>query len=94
MFLKSSSVTQELKLELSKGQANIAALGQAADVIASGLTIEGATVVKAKVAELKTSAISISDAINQKANLLAEMSIARFVTYCYSITSNCVDTIF
>lgn len=68
-----------MKEELLQGQANITKLGQAADVIASGLAVEGATFVKTKVGELKAVAVSISDAINQKANLLAEMSIARYV---------------
>ncbi|CAH1403532.1 unnamed protein product [Nezara viridula] len=68
---------KELKEELLQGQSNITKLGQAADVIASGLAVEGATFVKTKVGELKAVAVSISNAINQKANLLAEMSIAR-----------------
>lgn len=53
------------------------ALGQAADVIASGLTVEGATTVKGNVAELKARGIEVSNAINQRANILSEMSIAR-----------------
>lgn len=53
------------------------ALSQAADVIASGLTVEGASAVKLKVSELKALAVAVSDAINQRANLLSEISINR-----------------
>ncbi|XP_024081429.1 nesprin-1 [Cimex lectularius] len=66
-----------LKQELNKTQDNIAELGHSADVIASSLTLEGANLLKGKVAELKAAATRASDAIKHRANLISEMLISR-----------------
>lgn len=67
-----------MKTELRKTQTNIVALGQAADVIASGLTLEGANLLKSKVSDLKNATIKSSDAVTRRANLLSELLISRY----------------
>ena len=51
------------------------ALAQAADLISSGLTMEGSNLLKAKVASLKSGAVKVSDAVNNRANFLSEILI-------------------
>lgn len=63
--------------DLSTAQADMASLSQTADLISQSIALEGATALKNRIQELKANSGKLSEAIRQRANLLADALAAR-----------------
>lgn len=63
--------------EIGTAQADMASLSQTADIIAQGLALEGSTILKNRIAELKATSVKISEAIRHRANILSDALLQR-----------------
>lgn len=63
--------------ELGQVQGELVSLGQAAEVISQGLTLEAASAIKENLASLKSRADAVSTSLRQKADIISEAIVGR-----------------